>query len=420
MKRTVIALALAAACAVPAFAADPAPTAIEAAQARIAQQPQTVDGYVALAMAYAEHGRDTANTDFYKKAHKALGHALEQAPDNFQALRARTWVLLGQHEFGEALKLATTLNARFPDDIMTYGLLVDANIELGNYDAAERATQWMLDLRPGNVAALTRAAYLRELFGDVEGSLDLMNRALERAPASQSGHRAWLMTHVAHLHRLAGRPAVATEFADQALAILPEYHYALHQQALIAESAGDTQAALAWTQRHYTAAPHPENLYLLGRALERTGQHAAAQSAYQDFERLALIESAGWDNANRELVRYYTDQARHPEAALRVAEREIARRKDILTLDAYAWALYRNGRHVEALETIEQALAVGTLAPDLHYHAGLIAAAAGDSVLAVRYLEQALRLAPQHELAGEARRASNATATTKANARPAA
>ena len=412
MKRTVIAFALAAACAAPLFAADPANSAITAAQAKIAQQPQNVDAYVALAMTYAEQGRDTANTDYYKKAHEALDHALKQSPDNFQALRARTWVLLGQHEFGEALKLATALNARFPDDMMTYGLLVDANLELGNYDAAEAATQWMLDLRPGNVAALTRAAYLRELFGDIEGSVDLMSRALERTPATERGHRAWLMTHLAHLHRLAGHASTATDYADQALAVLPEYHYALHQRALIAEEAGDATAALEWTQRHYTAAPHPENLYLLGRALERAGQHAAAQTAYQDFERLALKESAGWDNANRELVRYYTDQARQPKAALEVAEREFARRKDVLTLDAYAWALYHNGRYAEARQTIEQALAVGTVAPDLHYHAAMIAAAAGDSAQAERRFEAALRLAPWHELAAEARRMINAKTKT--------
>ena len=412
MKRTVIAFALAAVCAAPVFAADPAPSAIEAAQARIALQPQSADGYVALAMAYAEHARDTAKVDFYKQAHEALERALQQAPDNFQALRARTWVLLGQHEFAQALALATTLNARFPDDVVTYGLLVDANIELGNYVAAEQAAQWMLDLRPGNVAALTRAAYLRELFGDVEGSLDLMGRALERTPTAQRGHRAWLMTHLAHLHRLAGRTSAAIAFAGQALDTVPEYHYALHQRALIAESMGDKAAALSWTQRHYKAAPHPENLYLLGRALERSGQHAAAASAYADFERLSLKESPLWDNANRELVRYYTDQAKQPEAALRVAEREIARRKDVLTLDAYAWALYHNGRYAEARQTIETALAVGTVAPDLHYHAALIAAAAGDSAQAERHLDQALRLAPQHELAAEARRIKNTNTNT--------
>ena len=42
----------------------------------------------------------------------------------------RTWALLGQHRFAEALTLATALNARVPDDLMVYGMLTDANIEI--------------------------------------------------------------------------------------------------------------------------------------------------------------------------------------------------------------------------------------------------------------------------------------------------
>ena len=63
---------------------------------------------------------------------------------------------------------------------MVYGMLTDANIELGKYAEAEKSAQWMLDLRPGNIPALTRAAYLRELFGDIEGALELMQQAFGR------------------------------------------------------------------------------------------------------------------------------------------------------------------------------------------------------------------------------------------------
>ena len=49
----------------------------------------------------------------------------------------RAWALLGQHRFTEALALAKQLNKKVPDDLMVYGLLTDANIELGRYDDAE-------------------------------------------------------------------------------------------------------------------------------------------------------------------------------------------------------------------------------------------------------------------------------------------
>ena len=55
-----------------------------------------------------------------------------------------------------------TLNKRMPDDVLVYGFLTDANVELGNYEEAEKACNWMLKLRPGNIPALTRAAFLRD------------------------------------------------------------------------------------------------------------------------------------------------------------------------------------------------------------------------------------------------------------------
>ena len=61
--------------------------------------------------------------------------------------------------------------------MLVYGFLVDAYAELGDYAEAEKAAQWMLDLRPGNVPGLTRAAYLRELFGDLDGRARADGRA---------------------------------------------------------------------------------------------------------------------------------------------------------------------------------------------------------------------------------------------------
>jgi predicted Zn-dependent protease len=77
------------------------------------------------------------------------------------------------------VEAAKKLNQKMPDDVMLYGFLTDANVELGNYREAETAAQWMLDLKPVNTPGLTRAAYLRELYGDIEGSLELMNMAYQ-------------------------------------------------------------------------------------------------------------------------------------------------------------------------------------------------------------------------------------------------
>jgi Flp pilus assembly protein TadD len=54
---------------------------------------------------------------------------------------------------------------------------------------------------------------------------------------------------------------------------------------------------------------------------------------------------------------------------------EVARRQDVYTLDAYAWALHVNGRHREARESIGRALAVGIKDPEVLARADVIEAA---------------------------------------------
>ncbi len=75
-----------------------------------------------------------------------------------------------------------------------------------------------------------------------------------------------------------------------------------------------------------------------------------------------------------------------------MAKREFARRHDAYTLDAYAWALYMNGRYPEAREQVDKALAVGLRDARILRHAGEIALKAGDRNSAERYLRQAAEL----------------------------
>ena len=140
-----------------------------AARSAVAADNGNAEAHAALALGLARRARETSDTAYYDQAQAAAEKSLELAPGNVAGERMLVWVLLGKHEFAKALERAQALNSKIPDDLLTYGFLADANAELGNYEAAEEAAQWMLDLRPGNAPALTRAAYLRELFGDIDG-----------------------------------------------------------------------------------------------------------------------------------------------------------------------------------------------------------------------------------------------------------
>jgi tetratricopeptide (TPR) repeat protein len=356
----------------PVGSETPAERKIDIARRKIDRDPKHFHGYNELALALTRRARETADPVFYQQAEAAVRTSLTLSPDNFEALKVRTWALLGQHRFAEALDLATELNRKTPDDLMVYGMLTDANIELGRYDEAEKAAQWMLDLRPGNIPALTRAAYLRELFGDIEGAIELMQAAFGRLPYAETEDRAWVLTQIGHLELVRKRPAEAERALEQALQLFPNYHYALGALAEVRTAQTRHREAAALQAQRYAVAPHPENLYELAAAQARAGMAAEAAKSYAEFETGARREMTSQDNANRELISYLVGPGKKAADGLALARQEIARRQDVYTREAYAWALFKNGRRAEARKEIATVLAVGVQHPRVLERAALI------------------------------------------------
>jgi tetratricopeptide (TPR) repeat protein len=371
---------------------SPAEQSMAVARKLIEKNPKNFEAYNALALALSRRARETSDVNFYAQAETALQKSFEISPGNFDGERIHVWLLLGKHEFVQALPEAAKLNKKMPDDVMVYGFLTDANVELGNYKDAENACQRMLDLRTGNLPGITRAAYLRELFGDTEGSLELMHMALQSTPPTQAEDGAWIVTQMAHLDLATGNLDKAENELHQALAMFPGYHYALGNLAKVRIQQKRYGEAVALLQQRYEAAPHAENLYDLAEALQLAGRSDEAQKDFAEFERKSLLETNRADNSNHELVFYYTDHANQPAKAIEVAKREMARRHDVFTLDAYAWALYGDGQYGEARKQIETALAVGIRDAKMFRHAGEIALRAGDRLAAERYLREAAEL----------------------------
>jgi tetratricopeptide (TPR) repeat protein len=371
---------------------SPAERGMAQAQKLIDKNPRDFEAYNALALALSRRARETSDVKFYAMAEDALQKSYAISPDNFDGKRIHVWLLLGKHEFADALAEAKILNKRLPDDVMLYGFLTDANVELGNYGDAEKSAQWMLDLKPGNMPGLTRAAYLRELFGDVDGSLELMNMAYESTAPNEVEDQAWILTQMAHLKLTEGKTDESEVLSQRALTAFPGYHYALANLAKVRIQQKRYSEALELLRQRYQGAAHAENLYDLAEALQLAGQTDEAKKDFAEFEQKSIAESVRADNSNRELIFYYADHANQPAKALAIARSEFARRHDVFTLDAYAWALHVNGQDSEARTQIDMALAVGIRDAKMFSHAGTIAVAQGDHAAAEKYLRQAAEL----------------------------
>jgi tetratricopeptide (TPR) repeat protein len=356
-----------------ACAETPGESGIRVAKAEIAKSPGTYQYYNDLALALARRAQETADSNYYRKAGEALARSFAISPENFEGLKVRTRVLLGQHEFVKALDLATRLNKQTPDDIVIYGYLADANEELGNYKEAATAAQWMLRIRPGNSAGLAAAGELREVLGYIAPAMEVTRMAYDLTPGQETETRAELLVRMARLNLLAGDLPKAETYAISALDVFPGYPDGLGAVAEVRTAQQRYDEAVVLQRKRCEQTPRAACMYALGEALMRAGQKAEASAMFAEFEKKALAESDDADNANRELIAWYIDFTNQPAQALRIAEREIARRQDVFTIDSYAWALAASGDLPRASTEIQRAVATGVKDPQILRHAAAIA-----------------------------------------------
>lgn len=130
---------------------------------------------------------------------------------------------LAQGRTQEALEEARRLNADTPDDLDAYALIVDAALLLGNAPEAERAAQWMLDLRDRDARSLTRAAAVREHLKDLSGARDLLMAAYQTTSTSDTHPRAAILTSAARLAWKLQRKPEAAQLLERVNQLLPGY-----------------------------------------------------------------------------------------------------------------------------------------------------------------------------------------------------
>jgi tetratricopeptide (TPR) repeat protein len=358
----------------------------------VANNSQDVVGYVALGYALCHQAEETLTPGLYTEAAGALNRARQISPNNFEAGKAEVCVDLGRHQFARAREQAMILNKRIPDDIMVYGLLVDANSALGNYPEAENAAQWMLNLRPGNTAAFLHAADLREVFGEQQGALQLLKLVLDSSSPADMAGRAAILTQMAGINLEIGDLTSAEALAGSAISLQANDPHANLVMAQLRQLQGKPAEAVPLIRASYKGRPMVQTLYALACAMQEAGMREEARETFAEFKQKALEQSSHPDNANRELIFYYADQANDPVKALSIAELEVARRHDVYSLDAYAWALCKNGRYADAKKQMDSALKIGVREAPIFYHAGEIESRLGDLAEARRMFTASVEL----------------------------
>jgi tetratricopeptide (TPR) repeat protein len=200
----------------------------------------------------------------------------------------------------------------------------------------------------------------------------------------------------------------ATEYTA-ALAALPGYAPGLAGQARVAAAAGDLDRAAELYAEAVQAIPLPEFVVAYGDVLNAAGRQDEAAAQYALVGAIQQLYTANGVDTDLELALYTADHG-HTEKlprAVQQAQAAVAARPSIVAWDVLAWTLYRSGDLDGAAAASNEALRLGTRSALMQFHAGMIAAARGETAQAVALLESALELNPHFSIryAPEARAA---------------
>lgn len=375
--------------------------AIRFYQKRIELHPKVALNYIHLANQLVRKAKDHGDEACYPLAEQALDHALKLRPHDHEALFAMAGVKCSRHQFREGLASAKKVLEQDPSHLEALAVVGDAQMELGEYDAAAISfgdiAKRIKTPAPG---LWVRQAHLAEVRGQTEVALELLQRAavdvLDGKEAQElTPQRVWYQVRLGHFYLDHGRLNEANKQFEAAVAAQPGYFLALAGLAELRTAQGRYDEALAAYRRTIAVTPDPIFYMAVGDIHAKLGQADEARREYEQAEKLILDSDATPAEYSRELSLFYSHRNLKPERALELAKTDLSFRQDLHAHDTLAWALYRNGQFAAAAAAIEKALEPGTHEARLHYHAGLIHQKLGHADKARTHLEQALATNPQ-------------------------
>lgn len=366
---------------------------VDSALKFIEKMPESPLGYVQLAAVYIKKARLNSDFQLNNLAETAIKKALEISPNDPASRKIQASLHLTFHRFNEALVAGQQLVKEFPDDAFIYGVLTDANTELGNYSDAVAAAQKMVDLKP-NSNSYARVARMRSLHGDHQGSVEMYKLAARTADPQDKEAQSWCLVQLGDEYWKNGKYREAEAVFNEALSLLPDYVLALEGKGRVRASLGDLAGAEKFLMQAQERVPQPKIIVQLAQVYSLLGNADKSKLQYDLFE--AVDQKLAGDQ--RELALSWADRNIRLDEALEIAAREYEVRKDVYTADVYAWCLFKKARYAEAKKIITKAMQLNTSDARIMYHAGMIEHSLGNKKDAERLLIAALKLNPAFDL----------------------
>jgi len=349
-----------------------------------------------LGAAYIQKARESNDPEFYSLAEDVLNRAIKRDPGNFLAMAELGSVFLSRHHFKEALELSQKALSLNPYSAYSYGVMVDAQTELGMYEEAVGSVQKMIDTRP-DLSSYSRVSYIRELKGDTQGAIDAMKSAVT-AGSPIAENTAWCRVQLGNLFYNKGDTETAEKIFRFVVKDFPEYIHGYGGLAKIHFHRKQYKEAIELYQKALEENSLPEYMILLGDVYKLTGEKEKSEELYQKVKFINTMFREKGVDTDLELALFNADHNRNLKESLKDAEESLENgSQSIKTYHILAWTNFKLGNYEDAGKNIELALRLGTKDPLMYYHAGKIYEKLDMNEKAKEYSDFALKINPYYE-----------------------
>jgi len=367
---------------------------------RIKSDPEDFIAYNKLCGYYLRAVQETGDVKYLELASRASAASLKAMPAevNPGGLASLIQAEYMSHDFAGARDHALRLKEVEPRKSLSYQLLGEALIELGEYGEGEEALRQMQRLSGGlSFAVETRLARLDLLHGRQREAQQryttALSLALNQVPPSRETV-AWCHWQLGEVAFMFGDYEGAEKHYGESLVTYPDYYRAVASLGRVRAARGDVAGGIEQYEKVVRRLPDPSYIAALGDLYKVSGKDREAAAQYAVVEQIARLSTLNGALYNRQLALFYADHDIKAAEAYALAAKEYEVRRDIYGADALAWTALKANKIEAAQAAMKEALRLKTQDAKLLYHAGMIARAAGDKSAAREHLTRALALSP--------------------------
>lgn len=358
--------------------------------AKIKANPKNIDARLTLAELFMQEARISGGHGHYFPAALTLINAvLNENPETglkYRAMLDKASVLLSLHQFTEAKNIGEQAVQLNPYDAGIYGVLVDANVELGNYNEAVKMADKMISIRP-DIRSYSRISYLREIHGQPEGSIEAMKLAISAGyPGLEQTE--WARLVLGNLYKYYGHLDSAQMQYNIALSTRPNYPFAIAALADVEALKGNDTEAKKLLEQACTLIPEVGFYVELAKMEKEKGNIERAKKLIGEILAMLADDEASGHMMSLEYAEVYLDLLDDPEKALEYALKEYKVRPDNIDVNkSLAVIYYQKGDVNKSMEHLNKAMITKSKNPELVCLEGLLklkASAGAEGKLLIR------------------------------------